>query len=287
MRKFIFEKEKLGFELFKDLHKYENLDSTFSQMIQIGNFFEIFILEKAKGSLELNGQAITIGDKSVFFVSPYQKKIMDLEISKFKGYHLNFQENFFSNLFDDKLFAYRMHFFYNTLHPQFLHLSSEDFNFIKVNLNEVANELANFKNDSKPVIRSLMYFVLMKLNRLYSERHKLPSTTQGDILIYKFKEALERNIRKFHLVDDYCDILSIQRHKLNRIVKTHFGKTVKETIHFRLLQEIKLELMYSDKTISEIAKDLNFSEANNLTRFFNRLEGVPPTLFSEKYQNDR
>ena len=98
MRKFIFEKEKLGFKLFKDFHKYDNPDSSFSPMIHIGNFFEIFILEKAKGSFELNGHAITIRDKSVFFVSPYQKKSMDLDISKFKGYHLTFQENFFSNL---------------------------------------------------------------------------------------------------------------------------------------------------------------------------------------------
>jgi AraC-like DNA-binding protein len=174
-----------------------------------------------------------------------------------------------------------MQYFYNARYPQFLQLSSDDFEFIKVILNEVVIELTEFKSNSKYIIKSLLYFVLMKLNRIYSEQYHLPSETQGDILIYKFKEALERNIRKFHLVDDYCDILSIQRHKLNRIVKTHFRNTVKETIHFRLLREIKLELKYSDKTISEIAKDLNFSEANNMTRFFNRLEGKPPTLYKK------
>ena len=288
MGKFIFEKEKLGFELFTDLHKsVENPDGPFLTTIHTGNFYEIFLMEKAKGSLELNGQTITIQDKSAFIVSPFQKKSYKIDASKTKGFHLVFQENFFSNFFEDKLFVYRMHYFYNSLYPQFFQQSSEDFEFIKAILNEVATEITEPKSDSKYIIKSLLYFVLMKLNRIYSEQYKLPSENQGDIHIYKFKEALERNIRKFHLVDDYCDILSIQRHKLNRIVKAHFGNTVKETIHFRLLQEIKLELMYSDKTISEIAKDLNFSEANNLTRFFNRLEGVPPTLFREKWQNDR
>jgi AraC-like DNA-binding protein len=265
----------------------ENTNALLQPIIHADDFFEIVLFEKAKGSLELNGQTVTIQDNSVFFIAPFQKKSYSIETLKAKGINLVFQDKFFSDLFDDSHFAYRMQYFYNAQHPQFLHLSSDDFNFIKTILNEVAKELAELKNGSKQIIKSLLYFVLMKLNRLFSKRYKLPSTTHGDSLIYKFKEALERNIRKFHLVDDYCDILSIQRHKLNRIIKTHFGNTVKETIHFRLLKEIKLELMYSDKTISEIARELNFSEANNLTRFFNRLEGVPPTLFREKNQNDR
>ena len=40
-----------------------------------------------------------------------------------------------------------------------------------------------------------------------------------------------------------------------------------------------MELSYSNKTISEIADALNFSEANNLTRFFNRLEGITPSMY--------
>lgn len=282
MRKFTFEKTKYGFNLFMDLYKYEeNPNAFFLPTIHTGDFFEIFVLEKAKGQIELNGHTLLVNDKAVFFVSPFQKKSWNLDVKKTKGFHLVFQDNFFSNFFEDKLFVYRMHYFYNSKHPQFLQLSSKDFEFIKSILDEVSDELKNFKSDSKHIIRSLHYFALSKLNRLFSEEYKLSAETQGDSVIYKFKEALERNIRKFHLVDDYCDILSIQRHKLNRIVKTHFGNTVKETIQFRLLQEIKMELLYSEKTILEIANDLNFSEANNMTRFFNRLEGIPPSSFKK------
>nr|WP_302846531.1 helix-turn-helix domain-containing protein [Polaribacter irgensii] len=65
--------------------------------------------------------------------------------------------------------------------------------------------------------------------------------------------------------------MNTSRQQLNKITKAYFGYTAKEIIHFRLLQEIKMELSYSNKTISEIADVLNFCEANNLTRFFNRL----------------
>jgi len=288
MDKFTFEKRKYGFELFMDMYKYEeNPDAFFLPTVHTGDFFEVFILEKASGSIDLNGHNITIKNRAAYFVSPFQKKSYNLDVSKTKGFHLVFQDDFFSNFFEDKLFVYRMQYFYNSQYPQFLQLLKDDFEFIKILLNEVSDELKNFKSDSKHLIRSLLYFVLTKLNRIYSNNYKLPTETQGDSVIYKFKESLERNIRKFHQVDDYCDILYVQRHKLNRIVKQHFGNTVKDTIHLRLLQEIKMELIYSDKTISEIATDLNFSEANNLTRFFNRLEGIPPTTFRENYQKDR
>ena len=97
---------------------------------------------------------------------------------------------------------------------------------------------------------------------------------------------LELNIRTMHSVEEYCRLLQVSRHQLNTIVKEYFGQTSKEIINNRLLQEIKMELRYSNKTITEIAYHLNFSEPNNLTRFFKKLEGINPTIYRNNYQND-
>ena len=277
MQNFTFKKDNYDFQLFKGLHNYKE---------SANDSFEVFVLEKVKGQIELNGQKIKVSNRSIIFASPLQKKKWNLDTKKTKGFHLVFQNGFFSNLFEDKLFIYRLHYFYNSQYSQFLQLPLEDFSFIKSILNEVTHILKKPQNDSESNIKALLFNVLSKLNRLFSKKHSLSSETKGNLAIYKFKEMLERNIRKFHMVDDYCDILQIQRNKLNRIIKTHFGKTAKETIHLRLLQEIKLELLYSNKTIVQISKELNFSEPNNMTRFFNRLEGIPPSAFKEKYQND-
>ncbi len=272
MQNFALEKNKYDFQLFKDLHTLDN---------NLDTCFEIFVLEKVKNIVELNGENIQINNRIVLFVSPLQKKKLNFDIKKTKGFHLIFRDSFFSNFFEDKLFAYRLHYFYNSQHPQFLQLSLEDFSFVKSVLDEVTDVLGTTQNNSKDTIKALLNTLLLKLNRLFSKEHALSSETQGNSAIYKFKEMLEHNVRKFHLVDDYCDILQIQRNKLNRIVKTHFGKTAKETIHCRLLQEIKLELLYSNKTVVQIANDLNFSEPNNMTRFFSRMEGIPPSVFRE------
>ncbi|MFT5983897.1 MAG: AraC family transcriptional activator of pobA [Ulvibacter sp.] len=287
MRTFQFKKEKYGFELLMDLHKFEtNPNVSFEDSPHTTDFFEILIFEKAKGVIDLNGDRLNIGKNSLFFISPYQKKSCEIDLFDIKGFHLVFQNDFLSDFFDDKLFVYRLQYFYNSKYPQYLKLSKNEYDKIQFILNEIISEINDFKNDSLHIIRSLLYFYLSKLNRLYSNHYKLSPETQGSSIAYRFKEKLELNIREFHSVEEYCKILNTSRHQLNKGIKEYFGCTSKEIIHFRLLQEIKMELRYSDKTISEISDALNFSEANNLTRFFNRLEGVTPSMYRQNYQND-
>ena len=251
------------------------------------DFFEVFIFEKGNGRIELNGYSLDVADKTVFFISPYQKKSCYIDPATVRGFHLVFQNDFLADFFEDKFFSYRMHYFFNAQHPQFLALAEGDFSFLSSVLRETIAEIKDFQNDSYHIIRSLLYFSLAKLNRFYALHYGLSSAAANDSIIYGLKESVEENIRKYHRVDAYCSLLGVQRNKLNTIVKAHFGIPVKEFIHFRLLQEIKVDLMYTDKTISEIANDLNFSEANNLSRFFQRLEGESPTGFRATYQNDR
>ncbi len=287
MRTFLFEKEKYGFELLMDLHKFEeNKNLYFEEQIHTTNFFEIFIFETANGKIELNGDPITIRNHSLFFISPFQKKRSYIDTSNIKGFHLVFKNDFLSNFFEDKLFVYKMQYFYNTKEPQHLTLNIVDYENLRYILNEITEEIKNFKDDSTHIIRALLYFFLSKINRIYAQTYKIPSETQGTSIIYKFKEALEQNIKDLHKVEDYCQLLKTSRHKLNNSIKNYTGHTTKDLIHSRLLQEIKMELLYSEKTIQEIANTLSFSEPNNLTRFFMRLEGTSPSEYRMNYQID-
>lgn len=287
MRTFIFEKKRYGFELLMDLHKFENNPNVFfDPEPHIIDFFEIMAFEKASGTIELNGHILEVIENSFFFVCPFQKKSCKISLSGISGFHLVFQNDFLSDFFDDKLFAYRLQYFYNYQHPQYLRLGNEDYDIIRFALGEIIAEIKNYQNDSPHILRSLLYFSLSKLNRLYSKCYNISPDTQSNSMIYKFKELLELNIRVIHSVKKYCNLLHVSRHQLNAMVKEHTGHTTKEIINNRLLQEVKTELRYSNKTIAEIAHSLNFSEPNNLTRFFRKMEGSSPSTFRDNYQND-
>ena len=65
MQNFTLENNKYGFEIFRNLHTIDTNRDT---------YFEIFVLEKAKDQVELNGENIQINNRTVLFVSPLQKK---------------------------------------------------------------------------------------------------------------------------------------------------------------------------------------------------------------------
>jgi AraC family transcriptional regulator, transcriptional activator of pobA len=288
MYKFQFEKEKYGFNLLMDLNKLDNVHKSYCRTeLHYCDFFEIYIFENTEGIIELNAKQIEIENYTIFFIAPFKKKRCLIDSDTISGYHIVFQNDFFADFFEDKLFMYRMQYFYNSINDTFFRLNKEDYSLIKTICAEVEYEIKNFQKDSLHIIRSLLYFAFVKLNRLYSKYYQISDETQNDSLIYQFKDLLEQNIRKSHQVAYYCNLLNIQPKKLNPMIKQQFGGTIKEVIQTRLLQEIKMELNYSKKTIAEIASELNFSEANNLTRFFNQLEGISPNAYRYKYQNDR
>ncbi len=76
MQNFALEKNKYDFQLFKDLHTLDN---------NLDTCFEIFVLEKVKNIVELNGENIQINNRIVLFVSPLQKKKLNFDIKKTKG----------------------------------------------------------------------------------------------------------------------------------------------------------------------------------------------------------
>lgn len=270
-----------------DLHRFENNPNVFFDPLpHTTDFFEIMIFEKAKGEFHLNGHSTKVVQNSIFFISPFQKKSCKISLSGIKGFHLVFQNDFLSDFFSDKLFTYRLQYFYNTQHPQYLSLEHNEYNLIQLALNEIISEIHNYQNDSPHILRSLLYFSLSKLNRLYSKKYNISPDTQSHSMIYRFKELLEQNIRTLHSVAEYWNLLQISRHQLNRMVKDHSNLTTKEIINNRLLLEVKTELLYSNKTVAEIAHTLNFSEPNNLTRFFTQREGVSPSTFRDNYQID-
>ncbi len=278
MRKFKFDNNKYGFELMMDLYSLESIgDSHFEPNFHTIDFFEILFLESSSGTILINGHATNLLPFTIVFASPNQ--IKKNNIQNVKGYHLVFESEFLSTFFADKLFVHRLQFFYNSVVPQFYRMEDEEFKFIKTLLYEIRKEIITYKTDSKHIIRSLLYFVLIRLNRSYSLYHNLSAETQINNVAYRFKEAIEMKYHTFHQVKDYAELLNLERTKLNKIIKSYSGLTPKQLIHSRLIQEIKTELIYTDKTISEIAFSLGFSEPNNMARLFMSKEGISPTVF--------
>ncbi|MCT4327736.1 AraC family transcriptional regulator [Chryseobacterium indologenes] len=277
-----FHKTDCGVDFLLNVLRFEDVKSTYiSRELFNTDFFEILFFKKGKGTLILNHQEINITDNSIVFISPFQKRQWKIEPQDSDFTILVFQEDFLNDFFSDKLFTYRLLYFYQLEYSLHINIENETIERYCTLLTEIKTELLKTQADSVHIIRSLIYYILQKLNREYAQIHGLTRDRQADNYAFQFKKLLENHICTKQRVSDYVELLGISRITLNKAVKAHFNTTAVELLKRRLLFEIQNAAMYSGKTISQIADDLHFSEANHLMRFFKNMTGQTISEFTQ------
>ncbi len=249
------------------------------------DFFEIIFFKSANGSVTINQQNYPIKSNSTVFISPFQKRKWNLLEKNLDFKVLAFQEDFLNDFFADKLFTFKLLYFYQLDYPLLMELGKQSFEKYCEQLSEIKTELTETKADSVHIIRSLLYYLLQKLNRDYARENHLSIENSGNNYAFQFKKLLELHIKEKQRIGDYADLLKISRVTLNKAVKSQFNVTANNILKQRLLFEIKNSLIHSNLTISEIAHNLHFSEPNHLMRFFKTQTGQTTTDFLESYQN--
>ena len=243
------------------------------------DYFEILFFRKGRGTLTLNHQVISIDDGTVVFVSPYQNRRWNIAPNDLQVTTLIFQEAFLNEFFADKLFTYKLLYFYQLHHPLKMNIDDVEMGKYCSLLTEIKTELVNSKSDSVHIIRSLLYYLLQTLNRRYSDEHSLSIKNTQHNFGFLFKNLMEIHIRDKQRITDYAEMLGISRISLNKAVKAQFNTTASQLLKQRLIFEIQNMLLYSNKTINEIAYELNFPEPNHLMRFFKAQSGQTTTEF--------
>jgi len=286
MKAFKFLKNKYGIELLMDIGTFKEIpDYFFESTLHTTDFYEIIFFEKGNGYLELDQQKIPVSGNSIVFISPFQKRKWFVDKSGIKCHFLFFQDSFLSMFFSDKLFTFRLQYFYNKNSPLFIKADKTAIVSLQQIMNDIMAEVKAYKSDSEHIIRSLLYFILIKLNRLYATCYSLSPETENNHIAFSFKKILQQDIKMNRSVETYARQLSISRVTLNNAVKSQLGITVSEMINQFFISEIKAQILYTNLHIGEIAHLFNFSATCHLTRFFKSNTGYLPTEFRKAYQN--
>lgn len=278
MKTIKFHKTECGVDFLLNVLTEKDIDYTDTGTFDT-DYFEVLFFKEAKGILILNQQEIELKAGSIIFISPFQKRNWRLDPNNLEVTTLVFQEAFLNDFFADKLFTYRLLYFYQLVHPLKMNIDQDEMLKYCSLLTEIKVELLNSETDSVHIIRSLLYYLLQTLNRRYANQHALPLKKSGDNFAFLFKNLMEIHIREVQRIGDYAEMLGISRISLNKAVKAQFNTTATQLLKQRLLFEIQNLLLHSNKNINEIAYELNFSEPNHLMRFFKTQTSQTPTEF--------
>lgn len=82
----------------------------------------------------------------------------------------------------------------------------------------------------------------------------------------------------------YAAQLGLSAKVLNESIRRASGRTCVALLQDRLVTEAKRRLLYTGESCKEIAYALAFRDCSYFTRFFRKLEGVPPHAFKAQWE---
>jgi AraC-like DNA-binding protein len=161
-----------------------------------------------------------------------------------------------------------------------MHLS--DTSNLESIFSEMSREYKEPSANSAQLIHGYLQVVLVKLLR--NKVHANSLVSAGNDAVYrKFLNVQNSNPISNLKVNEVSAALNISPQNLNVIVKKASGKSASEFITEQVLLEAKRYLIHTDKTVSEIAFSLEFSDPSHFVKHFKKATGETPQAFRTRH----
>lgn len=124
----------------------------------------------------------------------------------------------------------------------------------------------------------MLYQVMLRRNQIEVDSFK----SRGDELFFRFRQLLAEHYRESRSVAFYADKLCISTRYLTDIVQQHYGRSPKDAIGIYTVMQIRLDLLQSDVTLSELAYKYHFSSPSFFSDYFRCNAGCSPRDYRQK-----
>lgn len=282
MEKLFFDRKKYGTELLIDACTVQELDLVDDTLVL--SFYTIILLRAGSGKYSLDTEQIDLQPNSILFVKPGQiNAIREAQFNE--GHFLFFEGDFLDEFFKDTYFIQKFSFFQEGRPSGCLPLDAATFDpFDRISA-EIRDEIRALGQDSHHILRSLIYYLLVRLHQRYGQAFGSGHDTLLDQRLLQFLRLLEAPRAHTQTVEAYANRIGISRVHLNSLCQKHFSKTAHQLIRERLLGALKKEIKYTEKDLATIAYDFQFSAPSHFTRFFRQMMGITPQAYRESLSN--
>ena len=103
---------------------------------------------------------------------------------------------------------------------------------------------------------------------------------------YSMMEEIQKKLEESKgniTLTECADALGVHPTYIWKILKMEKGKSFMDYLEEYKINEAKRLLLQTDKTVAEIAQELNYTNAQNFIRFFSKSTGVTPGKFRKLY----
>ena len=241
--------------------------------------YQFFFVMKGKGICITPNKDLKFNDPSVLIIPP----------SFLHGF--NWEPNTFGHIITvssrliETLLKYSPFVLAKFNHPCLISDFKNDSSFENcINLiNNINSEMSNQNPERFQMLKFLFGQLFLSVFRSCSQNDEFIPI--GNFTTLNIFNTFQKNIRKSGFtqksISDYAKELNITSIQLNKICKNIADKPAISIINEHFISEIKLHLIHTTFSISEICYKLNFNDPAYFTRFFKKYTGLSP----KEYRN--
>ncbi len=275
------EYEQLGFEAINLKYFYTKHSIDERTKPHRLKFYALIYITKGRDTHIIDFTPHTFKEGSLIFVSKNQVHAWGKK-NEIEGYIIFFTEAFlYKNQIQFNDLSYSYPYNYNLYSP-ILQIKGEALKAFNQFFELIYNEYNHsIKVNQEELLQCLLRVLILKI------QDSIPSllnnaSKEVETLFVEFQKQLDQNISLTRNAQDYCDMLNVSYHELNKTVKILTNKTIKAFIDGFIILQAKRLLADPTNNASEVSYSLGFKEPTNFSKFFKKHTGISPKLFSER-----
>lgn len=247
----------------------------------------LFVLvEKGELSVEINHIEYRVEHTHIVLLSfGHSLKLLNVSMD-FKGTILYIRKDFVDQMYSSDMIYKRTRYGIKMYRDPVVKLEYQELRRL-ISRNRLIRNILQEKRhlyQTELLLNALRIFFLDLSNIIEQKKPNLSvrKLSMEEIYFQNFLDLIQEHYKRQHTVEFYANQVNITPHYLTIIVKRLTGETVSEFIYNLVFSKAKHLLNEPNKTIQQIAEELNFSDQSAFGKFFKRRSGLSPKQYRTK-----
>lgn len=131
----------------------------------------------------------------------------------------------------------------------------------------------------RATLNSLIAALMNHYDSVYHACERIPSYSRDQTIYNRFIYLVSRYAKQEHHLAFYADKMCLTERYLGSVIRDVSGSTAKQWIDKSLIACLQSELRHSDKTLAQLADEMNFPNTSFLCKYFKRLTTLSPLAY--------
>lgn len=244
-------------------------------------WYTILILTQSNGELAIDDYKLMLNNPIAIFLTPGQY-IHFSDNSASQGYVISFNQEFYCIEFHDSDVSCNGLLFLNNFDSVKIHLNEQQLSIFTNMAKEMIAEMETKTPLHDEMLKNLLKNLLIRSNRLFREQMSMGVVDDTSIdFARKFSNLVEKHFKGIKQVENYAQMMNIAPASLTKKLQKHGIDSPSRIIKNRVITEAKRLLMYTDKSIKEIAAIIGYDDQFYFSRLFTKETGISPSEYKK------